>query len=418
MITLIKIIYESIAQAFGQLVGNKLRTFLSLLGVTIGIFCIVGVQAAIDSLENELKTGFSQLGDDVIYIQKFEWKDHSDDWWEILRRPSISFSDYEKTKEKSQNAEFVTYFVELGRRTAKFRSNSAEGVDLSAVTFEYNDLFDLDIEKGRYFSAAEYRYGAPKCIIGGEVATALFGERVNPIGEKIDVRGKKMEIVGVLKTEGESMVDIFDSDRSILIGYEYAKKIANVSRDRGFGSSTMQVKARAGVPIEQLKDEITGILRANKKLAPREDNNFAMNELTMVTDALGEFFKVLDMIGWIIGGFAILVGGFSVANIMFVSVKERTGIIGVKKALGAKNYMILMEFLIEASILCLIGGVLGLGLIVIATKVLSSFMPFELFLSPSNMFFGVSLSIFIGVLSGFFPAFKAANMDPVEAIRS
>ena len=417
MVILLKVIYESIGQALDSLTGNKLRTILSLLGITIGIFCIIGVQSAVDSLEDNVREGMSKLGDDVVYVQKFSWMSPPDQWWKYMRRPNVEFQDYEVLRERMKTAAYVTYHYGIGGRTAKWRNNSVEDAYLIAITEDYDRMFKLNFDRGRFFSASEYFYGAPKCILGGEVAQELFGD-VDPIGKTISVRGQKMTVIGTLAIEGESLINPLEFDECIIVGYEYATRIANVRPGKKlFVNTGLNVKAEEGIPVADMKDEITGILRAQRRIKPREEDNFSLNELSLLSNALDGFFSILNYIGWVIGGLALIVGGFSVANIMFVSVKERTNIIGIKKALGAKPNIILLEFLIESVILCILGGLLGLGLIYLLLFALENTLPFPIYLSLGNVVFGVVVSVVIGILAGFIPALQASRMDPVEAIR-
>jgi len=412
-----RIIGESVLQALQQLQANKLRSFLSLLGVSIGIFCIIGVQSAVDSLEANVRGSVEKLGNDVVYMSKFTWaEDPGDNWQKIMRRPNISYEDFEAARERSKLTGLISYHVDIGTRTAKYRSNSAEGIYAIGVTSDFGEMFNFNYLQGRYFSQAEYNFGANKAILGYEVAQQLFGA-LDPIGKTFKMNGRPMEVIGVLKKEGESLVNILNFDDCIIISYELARKIANLKPNHPFGNSSVNIKAAPGVEVEALKDELTGILRAHRRLQPREESDFALNTVSIISNFLSSFFGVLNMLGWFIGGFAMLVGMFSVANIMFVSVKERTNIIGIKKALGAKQYVILMEFLIEAAILCLLGGVAGLVLVFAITGILTQIINFELALSFGNILFGVLLSVFVGIIAGFIPAFQAARMDPVVAMR-
>ncbi len=418
MTTLFKIFTESINQAFQQLVSNKLRSFLSLLGVTIGIFCIIGVQSAVDSLEDNIRGSFEKLGDDVIYVTKFSWaEDPGQNYWKWMRHPNPDYKDYQALSKKVRNAELVSYHVVVGLKTAKYRSSNVEGAVLVGATYEYGDMFNLAYEKGRYFSNSEYQYGANKCILGYTVAEELFGT-IEPIGKKIKTMGRTLEVIGVLESAGEDLVSVMNFDEVIFIPYELAKNMTNLKSNDAFGNSLLSVKAATGVPLDQIKDEITGVLRAHRRLKPVEDDNFAMNNLSLLSRILDSVFDVISLVGIVIGLFAIFIGVFSVANIMFVSVKERTNIIGIKKALGAKKYIILLEFLVESVILCVIGGFLGLGLVQIIITILSKVVEFDMYLSFDNILIGTVLSISIGVLSGLIPAYQAASMDPVEAIRS
>jgi len=419
VVTLIKVIKESIRQAFQQLLGNKLRSFLSLLGISIGIFCIVGVQAAVDSLKDNIMQDLKSLGSDVVYVSKFSWlEDPHADFLKLLRRPNISFDDYKVINKKVKSSKMASFAIDMGKKTIKYKSNSVERADATCATFEYAEMYDLKFEKGRYFSQAEYHYGANKVILGHTVANELFGS-IEPLGKTIKAFGRNLEVIGVLEKSGESVLNFMAFDDLVFISYELGRKTANLKSNSAFGNSFLGVKPREGVTVPELKDDLTGSLRAHRRLRPKEENNFAMNEVSIMAEAFESLFGILNILGIVIGSFAILVGAFSVANIMFVSVKERTSIIGVKKALGAKRYIILLEFLIEATILCMIGGAIGLLMVYGLLAILASFdsTGFTIFLSTNNVIYGLLWATGIGLVSGILPAMQASSMDPVEAMR-
>jgi len=412
-----RVIYESLFQAVQQLRANKLRTFLSLLGVTIGIFCIIGVQSAVDSLQDNVMSSLDKLGDDVVYISKMPWQeDPGQNFWKYSRRPSPNYDDYKAICRKVKSAGLVNYNQFIGVRTAKYRSNSVERVFIGANTYDFMEIFNVELDKGRYYTKSEYQRGDSKVIIGYDVADALFGN-IDPIGKKIKLSGRDMEVIGVFKKSGKDIINIMNFDPSIIVSYELAKRIANVKNVHAWGAG-INVKAAEGFTVEQLKDDLTWVMRAERKLKPKEDDNFALNTQSILANLLDKLFGVINGVGIIIGIFAIIVGMVSVANIMFVSVKERTNIIGIKKAIGARRAVILLEFLVESIILCLIGGAIGLGFVYTFFKLLEDSMPFAIYLDWNNVVFGVGLSIIVGVISGFIPAFRAAHMDPVVAIRS
>jgi len=418
MVTLIKVITEAVRQAFQQLVANKLRSFLSLLGITIGIFCIIGVQSAVDSLETDVRSSFDKLGNDVIYVSKFSWaEDPGRNYWKWMRNPNISYKDFEAVSQKATLADMTSFHVFLGMKTLKYRSYSVDNAFLLGVTYDYGNVFNFEFEKGRYFSQTEYFYGKNQCILGYQVAEELFGA-IDPIGKRIKLMGRELEVIGVLTQNGKDLVSIMNFDQGVFVSYELARKIVNLNSNDRFGNSVLTVKANQDVPLEQLEGQLTGVMRAHRRLKPKEKNNFALNELSVLTQVLDGFFSVLNQLGLIIGIFAILVGVFSVVNIMFVSVKERTNIIGIKKALGAKRYIILLEFLIESIILCILGGIIGLALVYVILQILSASIGYEIYLAWNNILNGLLWSISIGILSGVIPAWQAARMDPVEAIRS
>jgi len=389
-----------------------------LLGITIGIFCIIIVLSAVDSLENNVRGSFEKLGNDVIYIDKQPWdEDPGQSWWKYFRRPNPNFKEFELIKDKAKGVDLACYTANIGRRTIKYRSNSVSGAGVAGGTYDFAQMYNVVMDKGRYYTPSEYSTGANKVVLGYTVAGELFGN-LEPIGKKISVNGIKLEVIGVIEKGGEDLLQVMQLDEVVLISYNLARKFAKV--DKNNRNTMLAVKAKEGVALEDLEDEITGLLRASRRLKPKEDSNFALNKLTMLSSLLDGFFGIMYLVGGIIGGFALFVGMFSVENIMFVSVKERTSIIGIKKALGAKKYVILLEFLIEAIILCLVGGAVGLLMVMGALKLASMIpdMAFEMYLSADNAIFGITVSIIIGILAGVIPAFLAARMDPVSAIRS
>ena len=412
---ILKVIRESISQAMQQLRGNKLRSFLSLLGISIGIFCIIGVLSAVDSLEDNVRSSMAKLGNDVVYVKKWPWADVSGNWWDYIKRPHPTYDDYELLTERAQLAKLTAYHVVLGFKTLKFKSSSVDNTVLIATSQEFVEMFSLEFEQGRYFSPAEYSYGSNKIILGHKVADELFGS-LQALGKKVKLMGKEFEVIGVLEKAGDDLINPLDFDECALVSYNSGRSLANL-KAKNVWDATVTIKAVSGVSLVDVKDESRGLLRSHRRLKPRQSDDFSLNELSMISSVFDSFFGVLNLVGWVIGFLAILVGMVSVANIMFVSVKERTGIIGVKKALGAKRYIILMEFLIESVILCIIGGLIGLTLVFFITKAISQAIEFELYIDIGNVILGIMISIIIGVLAGFIPALRAANMDPVEAMR-
>jgi putative ABC transport system permease protein len=412
----IKIIYESIVQAFQQLSANKLRSFLSLTGISIGIICIISVLSAVDSLKDNVSSSFEKLGNDVLYIDKMPWnEDPSQNWWKYKQRPEPSHDDLDIIKRKAKLSDKASFSVFIPGRTLKYGGNSVEGAFMAGVTDDYEDIFNLEFEKGRFFTPFESTTGANRAIIGAVLAEELFGA-IDPIGKHIKIKGLDFQVVGVLEKEGNTLINIFQFDEAVLISFNTAKKLINVKSRNTWGTS-LNVKAKEGVSLVDLKDEITGILRSARKIKPKEKENFAINQLSMFTKLLEPIFGTMNVVGIFIGGFSILVGMFSVANIMFVSVKERTSIIGIKKALGARQSIILLEFLIESVVLCLIGAIIGLLIVFGVLKIASSAFHYDIFLSAGNIIIALVLALIIGVLSGLVPAWQAARLDPVEAMR-
>ncbi|MDQ3016348.1 MAG: ABC transporter permease [Bacteroidota bacterium] len=412
----LKIIYESVIQAVQQLSANKLRSFLSLTGISIGIICIISVLSAVDSLKKNVSASFEKLGKDVLYIDKMPWnEDPSQNWWKYMQRPQPSHEDLVIIEKKVSLAEKASFSVFIPGRTIKYNSSSVEGGFMVGVTDDYADIFNLEFAKGRFFTPSEASTGANRAVLGAVIAEELFGS-IEPIGKEIKIKGLNFQVIGVLKKEGNTLINIFQFDEAILIGFNTAKKLINVKSQYTWGTS-LNVKAKQGVNLDDLRDEITGVLRGARKIKPREKENFAINQLSMVTNALAGIFSTMNVVGIFIGGFSILVGMFSVANIMFVSVKERTSIIGIKKALGARQSIIMLEFLIESIVLCIIGAIIGLLIVMGVLKLASTAFHYDIFLSTKNILIAMVLAIVIGVLSGLIPAWQAARLDPVEAMR-
>jgi putative ABC transport system permease protein len=416
---ILRIFKESVRMALSQLMSNKLRTFLSLLGITIGIFCIIAVLSAVDSLERSIRDGFSELGSDVVYVDRQPWnEDPQANYWKYLRRPEPGIRDYEAIAAKSKLAEGAAYAFFSGGSTIKYESSSVAGILYLGTTYEYQELQDVEIAEGRYFSELEYKNASNVIVIGHKIKQELFGER-NAIGKEVKLLGQKFTVIGVLKEEGEDPFNFINFDDVVWSGLNNTRKFYNFNDfTKGFNyRKLLLVKAKSGVDLDDLKDELTGIIRSVRRLKPFEDENFALNELSMFEEILSGFFGALNVAGFTIGIFALLVGMISVANIMFVSVKERTGMIGVKKALGAKRSFILTEFLMEAIFLCIVGGMIGLAMVWGVMKLISMVIPFELWLSLQNVLIGIIVSIVVGVIAGVVPALQASKLDPIEAMR-
>jgi len=412
---LLKILQESFRFAIQALIGNKLRTLLSLLGVTIGIFAIISVFAVVDSLERNIRSSVESLGDNVVFVNKWPWSMGEDyPWWKYYQRPLPTIQELNSLEQRLEMADAVTFVAGAGNKTAKYNSNDVEGIGVVAVSHGYQDVYGFELTSGRYFSILESATGKPVAIIGDNIAQSLF-EGENPIGKVIKFMGQRATVIGVFEKAGDSIIGSSDDD-NVVIPVKFGRNFIRLNSEST--NPMFMVKAKQGVSNEQLKDDLTRVMRSVRRLSPKSDDNFALNETSILSNGIDMMFGVIDLAGIIIGGFSLLVGGFGIANIMFVSVKERTNIIGIQKAIGAKNHFILLQFLFEAILLCLIGGILGISVVYAGTLIADYYIDFDIVLSANNVITGLWVSVLIGVISGMIPAIAAAKLDPVEAIRS
>ncbi len=406
-------IYESLRFAWQALKSNITRTTLSLLGVTVGIFAIVAVFTIVDSLEKSIRTSLSSIGEDVFYVQKWPWNFGGEfQWWKYFQWPSPSNAEYKFLYDNLDKASAVAVMDFKGGVTLKNGSNSIESL-IQGVSYEFSDISEVPLASGRYFMQQETMNARNVAIIGADIADALFPNQVAD-GKIFKLAGNKFTVIGVQERKGESLVDFGGNpDKKCIITYgSYAKLFQSGRPDpdiviKGFSTDKGLIEVEA---------EVIGLLRTKRGLKPRDENNFSINRPEAAAQAVSGVFSVLTLAGWVIGSFSILVGGFGIANIMFVSVKERTNLIGIQKSLGAKNYSILSQFLFEAVMLSLVGGIVGIFLVYVLT-----FIPLgtlQIILTPGNVILGLAVSSIIGVLSGIIPAMLAARMDPVIAIRA
>ncbi len=408
-----RLLKESFLFSMQAIRVNKLRTFLTLLGITIGIFAIISVFTVLNWMERSIRTSISSLGSDVIYVQKLPWVFTPDlKWWEIVRWPVPTLEEYRSLKARSHRAAAMSFVVSTNV-TVQYNGNSVSDVSFLSSTRDFADVRSFEIGQGRYFSEFEAKSGKNRAILGADVARDLF-ENENPLGKKITIRGKKMTVIGVFKKEGAGGIGDQGLDKVVMVPVSYVRNLINL-RSQSLNPFIM-IKAKAGVSVMALKDEITGLLRSIRRLKPSAPNNFSINQISMLSQGMQSIFAAINLGGWIIGGFSILVGGFGIANIMFVSVKERTRQIGIQKALGARNSFILQQFLYESVILSLMGGILGLLLVYAGLQIANHILDMQITMTVNNVLRGILISAVIGVLSGYTPARNASRLNPVEAM--
>lgn len=426
-IIFIKLIRESVSFAFSQLRGDKFRSFLSLLGVSIGIFSIVAIFTAVDSLQNAINGVFSSFSNNMLVVSK--WPMSSEDengeessslgggewrWWDYMKRPNISYQNYKFLVANSKLAEDIA-LASSTYHNVKYKKKSSNNTTVISLSYNYSEVTKTELSMGRFFTKDEENNSSAVAILGNEVANTIFGD-ANPLGEIIKISGRQVMVIGVTKKQEVASMGI---ERSVLVPLGLGKYFANLD----VADNEVFAKPKEGVSDREFKEELIKLLRACRRLEPGEKNDFSVSSISFLQNVIDNVFNTINLVGWIIASFSLLIGGFGIANIMFVSVKERTNIIGIQKALGAKKYVILTQFLVESAVLAIAGGAIGILLVFLIVAglnatVLVDFTAFSVSLSLVNIIWGLLISTVIGLLSGVIPAMSAASLNPVDAINS
>lgn len=414
MLLYFRLLKESLSFALNALRNNKLRTLLSLLGVTVGIFSIIAVLAAVDSMDKKIKEDLSDMDLNTVYLIRFSFGPSDVPRWKREQFPDVTYEEYEYLKRSLKGVDKISFNLFTRNETIKYEDKTVNSIRVKPSTNEFIDIEPIKVQNGRFFNESESNSGSPVIVIGSEVATGLFGD-TDPIGKKIRLYGQKFSVIGVLKKQGESTFGD-SNDVAVFFPVNYLRRMY------GDNNKTLTpvilIKPEKGIDIEEFKAELIQKMRVIRSIKPGDINNFFINVLSGFTDFIDNIIGQMNLVGWGISLFSLLVGGFGIANIMFVSVKERTSLIGIQKALGAKNKFILFQFLFEAVILSVIGGLVGMFLVWVCTIGLSAILDFEFVLSTQNMLLGTGLAALIGLISGIVPAISASKLDPVEAIRT
>lgn len=414
MMIYFRLLLSSFQFAINALRTNKLRTLLSLLGVTVGIFSIIAVLAAVDSMDRTIKSELSGFDRNMIYVFNHSFGPSEIPRWKIDQFPNVTYEEYDYLKRNLTNIEYASFNIFVRNENMKADRYYANDVIVRPCSSDMQYLDNVKMASGRFFNESEAVSGSAVIVIGNEIANTLFPGQ-DPLGKDVRLYGRKFVVIGVLDKQG-----------AISIGGghdETAYLPVNLFRQM-FGDNikaytpVIVVKPTSKTDMKHFEDEITTKLRAFRGLKAGEDTNFFVNVFGGMMEFLDNIIGQMNMVGWIISTFSLLVGGFGIANIMFVSVKERTHLIGIQKAIGAKRRVILLQFLFESIILALIGGLVGILVVWIIAQGVSILLDFEFVLSVFNIIIGLGLSMVIGLISGYLPARTAAKLDPVEAIRS
>jgi putative ABC transport system permease protein len=413
---IIEIAGSSFRMAIQELWKNKLRTLLSLLGIAFGIFCIIGVLATVQSLERNLQKEIQSLGSNTIYIDKWDYSAGDGGefpWWKFIKRPSPKIEELQAIKAKTPTAKYAALVISANDNV-QVADNVLSGVNIYGVTPEFQTIQSVDIVFGRSLIESEFDYGTNSAVIGYEIAEKLFGTAERAVSKTLTIRGKRCSIIGVIKKQGKQMIGGWNFDQSVVLPHRFARTIMDERRS----DPVILVQAVTGIGTKALADDLRGVMRSVRKLSPREEDNFALNDINDFSEVMSKAFVSVNIGGWAIAVLSLVVGMFGVANIMFVTVKERTSQIGLKKAIGAKNGVILSEFLLESAFLCIIGGAMGIILVYILTTIISILAEFPIAVSASLLALAVGICIIVGLLAGIIPAWRASRLNPVTAIRS
>jgi putative ABC transport system permease protein len=411
----LEIIWTSFKMALQEFRSNKLRTFLSLLGISFGIFCIISVLSTISSMQLAVNNDLKALGNKTIYIDKWQYSAGPDfPWWKYIKRPTPKYEEVRLLKQKVPDAGHISFGIE-GQANVDYGDNSLTGVSYYGNTEDFDKIQQVTIGAGRYFQQADFDHGSPFVVLGFRIAERLFGKAANGVGKTVKLKdGKTAVVVGIIDKQGQSLIGGWDYDNSILLTYSFMKQMVREEN----GNPKILAQAGPGITTSALKDELQGAMRSIRKLSPTQEDNFALNDIDNLSKFFDPIFSGMNIGGWAIAALSLIVGMFGVANIMFVTVRERTSQIGLKKAIGAKRGVILTEFLLESAFLCIIGGIIGIVCVFALTLVFSAILSFKVFIPLNIILLAIGICLFTGVSAGIIPAFIAARLDPVVAIRS
>ncbi len=400
---------EGLLISWGAIRANKLRSVLTTLGIVIGVVTVTLMGTAIEGLNSSFMNSISSIGADVLYVSRANWLIQSrEEWLKAMKNPAIKLDEAEMLAKQLDLAAAIAP-VAQDDAPVKYQKRGSTSAPVIGTTEQYQITSGLTMAQGRFLTAAECDGGRPVCVIGSDLATNLYPGGLL-VGETIYVNHHNFEVVGVLEKQG-GFAESGGADSEIIVPIQQFI--------RAFWSDpdySIQVKARSLAELGDAKEELRAVLRRSRHIAPGDPDNFAINQQDQFLELFHKVAGTIEGIGLFITGLSLFVGGIGIMNIMFVSVAERTREIGVRKAIGAKQRTILLQFLIEAACICLLGGVIALMIAWPTTLLLKQVMPAVM--SPAIIGIALMVSAVTGVLSGFFPAWRAARMNPVDALRN
>lgn len=400
---------EGLMISFRAIRANKARSVLTTLGIVIGVTSVILMSTAIKGIDIAFEKGISSLGSDVLYIDKWAWFSN-EEWWKIRNRKNLTMEDYNRFKSMAKMPIAVAPSV-WSNRIIKYNDVTLENVFIVGTTSEYVNTTNFNFESGRFFSDIESNSSRYVVVLGSDIAKELF-----PIGNALDnyvrIGGFNFKVVGVLSEVGSIILGNFNPDKQVFLPIGVVFKHFQAQQHR---SITINVRASSPQTVNATKDEAVEVMRKVRGLAYNQENDFSVNQQEGLMKSYNDTVGVIQIAGFFITGLALFVGAIGIMNIMFVSVKERTKEIGIRKAIGATRRAILTQFLLESSIICLLGGLIGLVIAVGLSMIVNQFLPTVI--QVDAVILAMIISLITGLAAGFAPAFTAAKLDPVEALR-